>query len=537
MPATGTAYEQFVDATGTLIEAGSGLYASGLSLLGASFTGQAIQVPVNSSEPLSPGLQVTAQGGGFAAMAPGIAFDSMDTSTTLYGLRFLGGVSAPSAVTATPQSSGGTFIAGTYYWKVTATLGAGETTGSPEVSAAIVAGGLCQLAWTEVNGATGYNVYRATITGGESMTPALVARISSGATLTYADLGASTTAGAVPATNTTLKQFVDSTGTLFYADGGSYQSGLDLLGASFALQAVHLPVSSVTPLSPGLRVTARGGGLAALTPGIKFDSLDPSTAHYGIQFVAGGVELSPPSGLAAGAPFSGGSLAAGTYYWQVTAVNALGQTTGSNEATATVATSGESCTLTWAGVSGATGYNLYRATASGWESAGPALVASIMGGSTTTYTDTGTATTAGSVPPYNTTNPLQFVDRSGVLITAAAGSYMTGLAFAGASFSDSAINLGDGNNIRIGSVVGAKIGLNPTEMIGFWGSSPIHQPINGLMTPAGNLQSPANAATGFHNGTLATPTIDATYTGGFGGEAYSIGAVVSALKLAGILGT
>jgi len=107
----------------------------------------------------------------------------------------------PSGVTATAVASGGTFTAGTYYWKVTATDGQGETTGSAEVSRPVVAGGYATIAWAAVPGATGYRVYRSTVAGGESTTPALV--WSGASTSSLIDTGAATTAGAVPAVNTT----------------------------------------------------------------------------------------------------------------------------------------------------------------------------------------------------------------------------------------------------------------------------------------------------------------------------------------------
>jgi len=105
----------------------------------------------------------------------------------------------PSGVSATAVATGGTFAAATYYWKVTATNGQGETTGSAEVSSAIAANGSATIAWTAVSGATGYRVYRSTTAGGESATPALV---WSGTGTSVTDTGAAATAGAVPAVNT-----------------------------------------------------------------------------------------------------------------------------------------------------------------------------------------------------------------------------------------------------------------------------------------------------------------------------------------------
>lgn len=112
-----------------------------------------------------------------------------------------------------------------------------------------------------------------------------------------------------------------------------------------------------------------------------------------------------PGGFTATAVASGGTFAAATYYWKVTATNALGETVGSVEASAAIAANG-SADLAWNAVAGANGYKVYRATAAGGENTSPALVTTITSGSTVTYTDTGTATTAGTVPAVNLTGAL-----------------------------------------------------------------------------------------------------------------------------------
>lgn len=95
---------------------------------------------------------------------------------------------------------------------------------------------------------------------------------------------------------------------------------------------------------------------------------------------------------------AGGSWTPDTYYWKVTAVNAAGETTGSNEV-ALAMTVHQVADLSWNAVAGAVSYNIYRADASGGESSSPALVDNVAG---TTYTDTGTAVSSGSVPASNT---------------------------------------------------------------------------------------------------------------------------------------
>ena len=504
--------QQFVDRTGTLIYGGTGSYLVGADLSQGIFGRAAVRVPVNTAL-TAPGLEVTAKGGGVAAIA-GVAFDSADTSTGLYGLQFVGSLLAPSGLTATPQVSGGIFAAGAYYCKITALNGNGETVGSSEASATLAANGSCALSWNPVLGSTGYKIYRAAMPNGESGATSLAATIASGATTSYTDTGATTTTGSVPTTNLTARQFVATTGTLIDGGTSSYGIGLDLSQATFAHSAVHVAVSTAT-LAPAIQLTATSGTMAA-APGIKFDSVG-GTSLYGIEFING--ILPPPTGVTAAPQTTGGSFTAGAYYWQITTLNATGETIGSQEVHATIAAAG-SCVLSWNAVPGATAYNVYRGTASGGETQVPAL----SGVSGTTCTDTGAAAGGGSVPA-STTAEQWFVDPAGNLINVSSGTYKKGRALAGGTFSDSAIDLGD-NNVRLGTVNGVKIGLNPTELLGLWGATPVPQQagaayttVNGpgqiISTGGTNLIVASNAGFILGGGTctVAGVTGTVTYTG------------------------
>jgi hypothetical protein len=70
--------------------------------------------------------------------------------------------------------------------------------------------------------------------------------------------------------------------------------------------------------------------------------------------------LAPPAHLIDSPSANGGSFAANAYYWVVTAVNDAGETTPSNEVTATLTGTTSSVGLGWNPVPGATGYNVYR---------------------------------------------------------------------------------------------------------------------------------------------------------------------------------
>lgn len=123
--------------------------------------------------------------------------------------------------------------------------------------------------------------------------------------------------------------------------------------------------------------------------------------------VGGGNLLFPPvtagSGLAApvqsslATATSGGTLAAGTYYYVVTALNANGETVASNEKNIVTTGATSTVTVSWSAVTGATGYNIYRSNATGTET----FLISV--GAVVTYTDTGSGTPTSVLPPANNT--------------------------------------------------------------------------------------------------------------------------------------
>lgn len=95
-----------------------------------------------------------------------------------------------------------------------------------------------------------------------------------------------------------------------------------------------------------------------------------------------------------------GLAASTTYFYKVTALNDAGQSLGSNERSiATGAGATNSISLSWAAVTGATGYRVYRGTAAGAESI------YYFVGATTTFVDQGSsANVAGTVPTTNTSS-------------------------------------------------------------------------------------------------------------------------------------
>lgn len=104
--------------------------------------------------------------------------------------------------------------------------------------------------------------------------------------------------------------------------------------------------------------------------------------------------------LTNGGASAGGTRAAGTFYWKITAINAQGETTGSNEISQALTTN-QKMTLNWSAITGATGYKIYRGTSSGNQDT---LVATV--GLVTTYNDLGTEVTSLATPPASNTAPI-----------------------------------------------------------------------------------------------------------------------------------
>lgn len=128
-----------------------------------------------------------------------------------------------------------------------------------------------------------------------------------------------------------------------------------------------------------------------------------ATAHQADTVTA----IAAPATPAAAAVASGGSFLAGTYFWKVTALSRAGETLGSAEVTATIAAAGQA-TITWAAVTGATGYRIYRTTTAGTYGVS-AKAGEVTGQATTTFTDTGAATTVGTLPSTNTSGGIPVV--------------------------------------------------------------------------------------------------------------------------------
>ena len=121
-------------------------------------------------------------------------------------------------------------------------------------------------------------------------------------------------------------------------------------------------------------------------------------ATFGSDIVqAGAAGILTPVMAAPTTSASGGVLAAATYSYRISAINANGETTAAVAQTIAALGSSSSNILTWSASAGATGYRVYGRTAGAER-----LIAQV--GAVLTYTDTGLQTPTYAPPASNTTS-------------------------------------------------------------------------------------------------------------------------------------
>lgn len=108
----------------------------------------------------------------------------------------------------------------------------------------------------------------------------------------------------------------------------------------------------------------------------------------------GGAGILPPATVTP-TPGTAGTMAAGLKAYKVSALNALGETLCSAEATCTTVGSTGSVSVAWSAVAGATSFNIYGRTS------GAELL--IGNSAASPFVDTGAVTPAGGQPVSNTT--------------------------------------------------------------------------------------------------------------------------------------
>lgn len=94
-----------------------------------------------------------------------------------------------------------------------------------------------------------------------------------------------------------------------------------------------------------------------------------------------------------------GTLAPGTYYYRISAINAVGETLASTETSLVIGVTG-GVNVNWEATNGATGYKIYG------RNTGAELLMDTVG-AVTTWLDNGSITPSGALPSENTTNGVQ----------------------------------------------------------------------------------------------------------------------------------
>jgi hypothetical protein len=97
---------------------------------------------------------------------------------------------------APSQGAGGAFAAGDAFWVLTATNADGESVQSNEVTMTMVLNNKATLNWTQLQGATGYKLYRSLVTGVYGATS--LVNVAIGAVSTIDDPGNALIAGTPP---------------------------------------------------------------------------------------------------------------------------------------------------------------------------------------------------------------------------------------------------------------------------------------------------------------------------------------------------
>lgn len=148
--------------------------------------------------------------------------------------------------------------------------------------------------------------------------------------------------------------------------------------------------------SPPLTGTTNTPAFLVVSAFVTFTPrLAPGTVEY-ISNLDLQVTIPAPVLVSVTGSTTGGTLAAGSYWYVVTATNTNGETIASNQFGISTTGTTSSAAIVWTGVDGATNYKIYRGTSSGGENK---LIATQTG---LTYTDTGSAGTTATVPVTNT---------------------------------------------------------------------------------------------------------------------------------------
>jgi len=158
-----------------------------------------------------------------------------------------------------------------------------------------------------------------------------------------------------------------------------------------------VPQGLADPTNTNLSALLTNADVSAGTQAVAFFYANKGPGSYGngLSISIQSLNVSQPV-LSSSVALTGGTLAGSTSYnYQVSALGANGESLASTLITVAVGiTSTGAVTLTWPAISGAVGYNVYGRTSG----AGYGLL-TVLGGATTTFTDTGALTATTTVQP------------------------------------------------------------------------------------------------------------------------------------------
>jgi hypothetical protein len=396
----------------------------------------------------SPFEESLTNGNGYRLLAPQNVVNSVEGQPTL---------GAPTI------SAGGSLTIGmTYYYAVTATNASGETMGSNVQNATpynLSQNGMnfpqqtISFTWQAYPNASGYRLYRST---SPQMSGAVLIGTFNATALSFTDTGVAGTSATIPANNYTfdpLNSYFNSALDQFFThyqtntfslnrDGYTFTGNTDpsfningnnytvlrltatsgLTGQEFWIIEPYFSsntniANAPPPPSWLLNASQSPGGMVLANDGVFNTGNEQPSVDAGVlsdiensivtafnRGIANNFSIAPSNWIFAeplnsATATTGGNLATGTYYYVITGVNSQGETSVSNEESATVSNGTNAVQLSWNPQDSSiyTQYNVYRGASTGAEK----LLATVTNNNTnptTGYLDTGSSTPT-TAPP------------------------------------------------------------------------------------------------------------------------------------------